>query len=347
MRGTTARNHLNLNNRIGLPLSILNASADASFWVLEAGISEPGDMDELGTILRPDCGIVLNAGAAHTRGLGDKGTAHYKSRLLKYVQTGGKAFVCADYPDLMREVGLLAPQLRGRGVEVNFFSAAGAKEAMCTAVYLGSASATHGRFLVRVDGRECAVNAPFRGSYGAENVAACFAVAWRIGLSFDEISQGLAAAEPPRQRFVQVRRGECLIIDDTYNANPLSAGRMVEAAAALAGEEGKPLVLVMGEMLELGEVAESAHEELGLRMAQAAPAAVFWKGGMADSIRRGLAGGGYTGAFYPIAGGQEFSALLDEIPLSPGVVLFKGSRSNKLERLVDVLCNVLPEAGGN
>ena len=347
VRGTTAKNTLNLNNRIGLPLSMLNAPTEASFWVLEAGISEPGDMDELGAMLRPDYGLVLNAGAAHVLGLGDKGTAHYKAKLLTYIQPGGKAFVCADYPDLVREVHLLAPLLSERDIELNFFSAAGAGGAMCKARYLGPFSSTQGHFMVEVDERECPICAPFRGSYGAENVAACFAVAHRAGLDFVEIAQGFATAELPRQRFAQVRRGECLIIDDTYNANPLSARRMIEAAADLAAEEDKPLVLVMGEMLELGDMAEEAHERLGQQMAEAGPQTVFWKGGMVDAVRRGLRLGGYNGVFYPVAGGQEFFALVEESPFERGVVLFKGSRSNKLERLVEVLCNTLPDAGGN
>ena len=346
VRGQTARNHMNLNNNIGLPLSMLNASAEAVFWVLEAGISEPGDMDELGAILRPDFGLVLNAGAAHTQGLGDKGTAHYKAKLLRYMRPGGQAFVCADYPDLVREARLLTPVLATRSVELHFFSASG-QEAMCKARYLGGVSSTRGLFLVQIDGKELRAVAPFRGVYGAENIAACVAVAYRAGLTFEEIAKGLETAELPAQRFSQQRRGECLIIDDTYNANPLSTGRMVEAAAGLAEEEHKPLLLVMGEMLELGDVAEESHEHLGEQMAQVGPKAVFWKGGMVDAVRRGLARGGYAGAFYPVGGGQEFSALLDEIPVSPGVILFKGSRSNKLERLVAVLCDALPEAGGN
>ena len=218
---------------------------------------------------------------------------------------------------------------------------------MCKARYMGPFSPLQGRFLVEIDERECLLAAPFRGSYGAENVAACFAVAYRAGLDFHEITQGLAAAELPEQRFAQIRKGECLIIDDTYNANPLSAKRMLEAAAALALEEDKPLLLVMGEMLELGDVAEESHERLGRQMAQAGPQGVFWKGGMVDAVRRGLARGGYAGDFYPVAGGQEFSGLLEEYDLARGVVLFKGSRGNKLERLVEVLCNTLPEAGGN
>ncbi len=346
MRGETARNHMNLNNRIGLPLSMLNASAEASFWVLEAGISEPGDMDELGDILRPDFGLVLNAGAAHSLGLGDKGTAHYKARLLRYVQPLGKAFICADYPDLVREVGELSPKPSERGIEINWFSGAGHPQAMCTARYLGSFSATQGRFLVETEDRECLIYAPFRGAYGAENVAACFAVARRAGLSFEEIAQGFAGAELPAQRFCLIRKDNCLIIDDSYNSNPLSAGRMIEAAADLAQEGERPLFLVMGEMLELGDIAEQAHETLGRQMAAVHPHCVFWKGGMAEAVRRGLKLGEYKGPFYPVAGGQEFSGLLEEIHFRGGVILVKGSRGNKLERLVEVLDNSSAPAGG-
>ena len=85
MRGDTARNPLNLNNQIGLPLSMLEATGNESFWVMEAGISQPQDMDELGAVLRPDIGLVLNVGQGHVAGLGDRGVAYYKSRLLAHL----------------------------------------------------------------------------------------------------------------------------------------------------------------------------------------------------------------------------------------------------------------------
>ena len=86
-----------------------------------------------------------------------------------------------------------------------------------------------------------------------------------------------------------------------------------------------------------GERAEQAHEELGRTMAQASPALVFWKGGQAEAVQRGLRGAGYDREFYPVSGGQDFSLLLEELEPQSGLFLFKGSRRNNLERLVDIL----------
>ncbi|MEI3478140.1 MAG: Mur ligase family protein [Bilophila sp.] len=98
-RGATARTRLNLNNQIGLPLSMLAATGEEAFWVMEAGISHAGDMDELGAILEPDVALILNVGPGHAAGLGDRGTAYYKARLLSYLAPGGMAVVSADYPN--------------------------------------------------------------------------------------------------------------------------------------------------------------------------------------------------------------------------------------------------------
>ena len=103
VRGKTARNALNLNNQIGMPLSMLAADGDEAFWVMEAGISHEGDMEALGAILRPDLALILNVGAGHTAGLGKKGVAWHKTRLLASLAGGGRALVSADYPDLARE----------------------------------------------------------------------------------------------------------------------------------------------------------------------------------------------------------------------------------------------------
>ena len=84
-RGKTACNALNLNNQVGMPLCMLKTDGDEDFWVFEAGISHEGDMDELGAILKPDLALILNVGAAHTEGLGERGVAWHKSRLLAHL----------------------------------------------------------------------------------------------------------------------------------------------------------------------------------------------------------------------------------------------------------------------
>lgn len=336
LRGLTERNPMNLNNQIGLPLSMLNASAEALFWVMEAGISEERDMDELGQILRPDAALILNVGEGHLSGLGERGVAANKARLLDYVQPGGLVLVSADYPDLREEVKGRGKALSNKCVEALGFSAH-SRQVFSWAEYLGPSPDNAGQYRVSVDGREFFVHTPFQGVFGSENVAAIAAMATKMGLNADEMARGFAAARLPDQRFSRRRYGDIVLVDDSYNANPLSATRMIDACRTMADESGLPLVLVMGEMLELGARAEKAHEELGRTMAKASPALIFWKGGQAGAVQRGLRSAGYDQHFYPVSGGQDFSLLLEELDPKRGLFLFKGSRRNNLERLVDIL----------
>ncbi|MCL1939079.1 MAG: Mur ligase family protein [Desulfovibrionaceae bacterium] len=411
-RGRTERNPLNLNNQIGLPVSMLNASAAAAFWVMEMGISEAGDMDELGEILRPDVGVILNVGDGHVSGLGELGVAAHKARLLDYIQLGGVAVVSRDYADLNRQVDERRSALARRGVQVLRFSGsasvcrdtssgllcapgqdqkspapspkatpswsdqsaplvagsavlhdsvhcAAAKhsadklkhyrdsdEVYARAAYAGP-GVEGGVYKVWSKDVHFAVTTPFRGDFGSENVAAIAAVAIKLGLSQEAISEGFASARLPEQRFRAERYPRCTLLDDSYNANPLSSSRMLQAARSMADEYGQFLLLVMGEMLELGSKAESAHEALGETMAAVKPEMVFWKGGQGEAIARGLRKGGYSGKLYPLSGAQEFDVLLEESDLDNVLVLFKGSRGNKLERLVAVFREKVSPAGEN
>ncbi len=215
--GETVKNPVNFNNQIGLPLSMLNASQDAAYWVMEAGISKPHDMDELASMLRPDIALILNAGPGHVQELGDRGVAHYKARLLAYLAPNGQGIVSADYPALVREVETYP-------IESVYFSALDA-EATYFASFLGLEGFS-GRFRLFLDGETLTVKAPFLGSYGAENVAAVGAVAHILGLTAPEIAAGFAASEPPAQRFILREKERYQVIDDSYNANPLSMSRM-------------------------------------------------------------------------------------------------------------------------
>ncbi|WP_290924926.1 UDP-N-acetylmuramoyl-tripeptide--D-alanyl-D-alanine ligase [Halodesulfovibrio sp.] len=329
VRGETARNHLNLNNQIGLPVSMLAASGDEKYWVMEAGISQPHDMDELGAIMRPDLAIILNVGEGHTEGLGDKGVAYYKSQLLKYVQQGGVGLVSADYPELTEAC-------EGKFDEMRYFSI---KDPECAyyAEYIGAVSEVHGKYRVNLCGKEFEVTVPFRGEFAAENVIAVAAAADIIGLLSKEIIQGFAQATLPEKRFNCSQRGNWLVIDDCYNSNPLSCARALETAAELAKD--KPLVLVLGEMLELGEQAYEAHRDLGKKIAESNADVVCWIGNNRNAVKDGLDETDFTGEFHCVETPQQFLNLCRTLCVDDGAILFKGSRGNKLERFVSVFCD--------
>lgn len=325
VRGKTARNALNMNNQIGLPLSILRTDGDEDFWVMEVGISKAHDMEELGSILCPDMALIINVSTAHMEGLGEKGVAWHKAGLLRHLTEHGQGLVSADYADLVREVRAVCPS-------VQFFSATG-KPVRYRAAYNGPLSTDTGQergiYRLWLDGDALDVATPFRGTYGTENAIAIAAVAHSLGCSSAEISKGFAEAALPQQRFQTATVGQWHCINDTYNANPLSMKRMLEAAAEKAGNN--PLVCVLGAMGELGQVAPAEHHALGKFLAVLRPKAVFWHGKYFEEFSTGLAVQGYAGPCCHVHSVEDFMQHWGECPVESGVILFKGSRSNCLE----------------
>ncbi len=326
-----AKNKLNYNNQIGLPLSMLAANGSEDYWVMEAGISQVHDMDELGSMLLPDMALVLNVGAAHTEGLGEKGVAWHKVQLLKYIKKNleKQAFVCADYEDLLKNAKEIYQN-------ICLFTSQNFNAATYKAKYLGmDEEKRRGKYEVIIENERFSVETPFYGSYGAENIAAIAAVAHGLGLQKQEIIMGLEQIKLPEQRFnVHEKNGWC-VIDDTYNANALSMRKMLEATVQRAGHG--PCYAVLGTMGELGSLAEKEHEVLGQVIASLKIKAIFWKGAYAQEVLKGLKLNNYAGIFENINCVDEFSHKWNEAKLHAGTVLCKGSRSNRLEELVNII----------
>ncbi len=341
-----ARNKLNYNNQIGLPLSMLSASGNEDYWVMEAGISQPHDMDELGSILEPDMALVLNAGNAHTEGLGAKGVAWHKAQLLKYIKPDNsampQAFVCADYAELVQHAKAICPEAYlFSGQELGL-------SAECKATYLGmgeGADGAKGKYSVSYAQKSFEISTPFYGSYGAENIAAIVSIAHNLGLGEQEIINGIQSVSLPEQRFNMHELGAWCIIDDSYNANALSMQKMLEAAVQKSGNA--PCYAVLGAMGELGNVATQEHENLGHNLANLGIKNVFWKGPHAHDVLKGLEAENHAGKFIIVNDASDFGAKWHEAKLSPGTVLCKGSRSNALDEFVSIILHQIKTEQGN
>lgn len=326
----------NYNNQLGLPCAILAANGEEDFWILEAGISHAGDMDELGAIARPDLAVILNAGPGHCQGLGEKGTAWHKARLLAHLRPGGEALVSADYPELVA-------QCRRHAVAVSYFGVP------CRAGLEYCADArdlAEGEFALCLHGESLLVKTQFRGAYGAETAIAAAACADLCGIEPDSIIRGLAQARLPEGRGQSFECGRWRIFDDTYNANPLSMQKMLAAAAHSASSAQLPLYVVLGEMGELGEESAKWHRLLGRELAQIAPAAIFWKGGFFAEVKAGYASGGGSAPVLNISDTGSFLKSWRSCATLPGAVIFKGSRANHMEELLAALKNDLNGGGG-
>lgn len=343
LAGKAHKTDVNHNNQVGMPLDMLQAQGDEDFWIMEAGISHKGDMDELGAVMLPDSALVVNAGVGHTEGLGEMGVAWNKARLFLYLAEGGMGTACGDYPELVENALKNCPDVRffstkkgsrvlnGQGRDVCVCHAEAVESGEEGDTYRISFAADEGRPASEIT---CATT--LRGESGAEDCAAAALVCRRLGVADSVIAGGLERPLPQSQRSAVKKAGNFYLVDSTYNANPLSMGRTLRATADRAQKLGLPLVCVLGHMGELGAKSESSHTELGSLLASLHPAAVFWKGGREQEVRNGLARGGYAGSFAVIggeaAGREAFASWLSPERKAEGaVVLFKGSRLNRLE----------------
>ncbi len=319
-RFVVGKNYKNWNNQLGLPLSLLMQSGDEDFWIMELGINNPADMGELGEILLPDAALILNVGSCHLEGLGDvSGVAASKSHILDYLRAGHKAFINLDYPDLQREAG------SRRNLNITWFSSRDPKAA-CRVSH-----SRDNRFILHAHGQELPFEAPVQGAHFCENLAAIWAVALEYGMQPDEVQAGLEKASLPEQRMSISRAGDWIIIDDSYNANPMSMQAALETARSLTS--GGNLILVLGDMAELGQAEAQAHKDLGRSLCARAFTALFYHGDNLDHVLSGMNGAG-SRRTHEIQDVSSFLSAWDKMGCPDGVILFKGSRRAGMENFV-------------
>ena len=207
------------------------------------------------------------------------------------------------------------------------------------ASWIGCDECGEGLYELSIAGDVFQVHCPCTGAWAAENLIASGLTAHTLSATAADIEAGLRSVVLPKQRFVRERIADMLRIDDTYNANPLSMTCAVDEAARMAREEERPLVFLLGEMRELGNVAYSAHRELGRHLAKLSPSAIFWKGGQAEALRCGLDDAGYSGHFLCVDDASSFPKVFFEarIPGKGPLLLAKGSRANALDTFLACL----------
>jgi UDP-N-acetylmuramoyl-tripeptide--D-alanyl-D-alanine ligase len=303
--------HGNLNNRIGVPLTLLSLPADTDVAVIELGTSIPGEIATLRDIVRPDVSIVTSIAEEHLQGFGDiAGVLREESSVFHGVAVG---IVPSDDPDLVA-----AAASAGRVIR------AGLDE--------GDVHATSwklhddGTGTVVMDGTP--VHSPLRGAHNLRNLMLALAAAREVGVSAADAARGIASLTPPPMRANWQRVGSALVINDAYNSNPGSAVAAIEMLSAAPGTQK---VAVLGSMLELGSNSDRCHDAV-TRAALASPVTVIGgTGEFAASLQRLAAGDERVIVAEDVD--QLWTAL--EPRLQPdATILLKASRGAKLERIL-------------
>jgi UDP-N-acetylmuramoyl-tripeptide--D-alanyl-D-alanine ligase len=319
----------NLNNRIGVPHTLFQLDASVDTAVVEMGTSEPGEIAALAEMASPDIGVVTRVGLAHVEKLGSlEAVADEKTALLRALDAHGVAVAYGDDPLLRARASVIRAKRR------LFFGTEASSDVRLLESSVGP-EGTRARLLV--EGRPVEIGLRLFGEGAVMNAAASLAVSAAMGLSLEATAQGMAqvAASPGRLQPRSAERG-ILIIDDSYNANPLSAELALRTAERVARHRGAPLLVALGDMKELGLGAAEAHRQLGERVADVAPQLFVGVGEhMRDAVavaqRRGI-----ETLWYEDSAAAGAEALRERLP-DGAVLLVKGSRSVQMERMLEPL----------
>jgi UDP-N-acetylmuramoyl-tripeptide--D-alanyl-D-alanine ligase len=316
----------NLNNDIGMPLMLARIEDRHRFAVFEMGANHVGEIAYLTSLADPDVVVITNAAAAHLEGFGSlDGVARAKGEILQNAKRPEIAILNADDPyfddwsSLVEDIRLLSFGL-GPSADVH-------ADDIVTGV-------EQSQFRLKLPGRSVTVRLPLPGIHNVRNACAAAAVAHALDIDTSQIKEALEGVSPVGGRLQPLRgTNGATLFDDSYNANPLSVNAAAEFLAQLSGESW----LVLGDMKELGHDAPALHREVGEAARRSGIDRLFALG---DLSRNTVEGFGEHARWF-----GSIDALVDELSgcLSNSVnVLVKGSRSMRMERVVDALREVEP-----
>jgi UDP-N-acetylmuramoyl-tripeptide--D-alanyl-D-alanine ligase len=304
-----AATRANFNTEIGVPIEILSAPAGTEVLVLEHAMRGKGQIAELAAISQPDVAVVVNVGPVHLELLGTvEAVAAAKAELIIALREGGTAVVPAQEP-------LLEPYLRP-GLRVIRFGPGGDVRV--------SGAAVDGRVEIDLAGQAIQLEVPFAQAHLRTNLLAAAAAASAIGV----IPSGRVevAFSPGRGQRTELPGG-VTVIDDCYNANPMSVRAALDDLAASAPAGGRSRrVAVLGDMLELGPSEHRFHVEAGRHAAAAGVEVLVTVGPLAAAMAEG-----FSGELHSVASAAEAAPLVRALVRPGDVVLVKGSRGVGLE----------------
>jgi UDP-N-acetylmuramoyl-tripeptide--D-alanyl-D-alanine ligase len=315
------------NNDIGVPLTLLRLEKSHQAAVLEAGTNHPGELAPLLKMMRPHYGVLTCIGREHLEFFGDvAGVAREEGWLAELLPADGKLFVNGDDEWTSQTV----ERTRAAAVRVGF---AASNDWRARGLRLdkqgvrfqveGPKADFAGEYRIHLLGRHQVVNALFAIAIGME-----------LGLNRAEVARGLAECGPPKMRLELWEHSGVRVLDDAYNANPDSVVAALQTLRELPCKGRR--VAVLGDMAELGVHSEAAHEEIGRRAAELGVGQLFAVGKMAPVITCAARGAGLNRVF-EFADVETAAAAVKSFVKSGDVVLLKGSRATRLERIGEVL----------
>lgn len=324
----------NFNNEIGMSLTILGIREEHEIAVLEMGISHFGEMHELSKIARPDICVMTNIGQCHLEYLGDRdGILRAKSEIFDYMKEEGTVCLNGD-DDKLRTIQAV------HGETPVFFGRQSENDIVATNIKNNGLFGSEAVIEIKKDGavwKQIPVTIHLPGEHMVDNALAATTVGLRLSLSPEEIQAGIESVEPVAGRSNLIQSGSRVLIDDCYNANPVS----MKAALELLGTAKSRKVAILGDMFELGEQERQMHAGVGTYAVHAGIDLIICVGILSKSM--------YDAAieeqtqnktecqviWYETK--QELLAHIQELLTEDDTVLIKASHGMGFTEIVDIL----------
>lgn len=320
----------NLNNHLGVPLTLLDEPHDPAALVIELGMSAPGENDQLAAIVRPTVAVITSIALEHLEFMGTlEAIAAAEAEVVPHVASDGVIVVPGDEPTLR-------PHLpTGPSPRVLRFGPSEDDDVQVVGVRQGERTEATLRL---PGGQRVQLRLALFGAHNARNAAAALAVGCHLGLPLSPMLEALEAVEPVGDRGRVQPYGEHLVIADCYNSNPGSVEAALTALASLRATRSGPLIAVLGDMLELGPREHALHAEVGRRCAELGLDGVITLGPRSEATAEAARAAGVTAKHLADDVDGAAAAVREALGhASPGAVLVKASRGMRLERVVAAL----------
>jgi len=319
-KGKTLSNKGNFNNRIGVPLTVFNLTSDTEYATFEIGTSEFGEIKVLTDIIAPHCGIITNIGSSHLEFFKTpENVLKEKRTLIDGIDDDGFIVLNNDNNYLKSIIS----QTTKKVITFGLYSGAD--------VYAKNIKLWLDRpmFDMYIDGRKETIELPIKGKFNIFNALGAAAVAYGLGFSIQDIKEGLAKCEPPKMRMqAYTLNNGAIVINDAYNASPTSMHESIKSLAQ--SYPNKEVILVLGDMLELGENSPQYHADIGKYINSLSYVrSVYLLGDMVNHIKRELSD--KKSKFF-ISKKILCEELMQDLTEN-SLVFIKGSRGMKLDEV--------------
>lgn len=324
--GNVQKTSGNFNNEVGVPMTLLELNEKHQAAVVEIGMRGLGQIETLAQVVKPTIGIVTNVSETHIELLGSiENIARAKGELVESIQSGGTIILNADN---VHTAGM--KNLAGAGVNVVTYGLESSADVRAKDILIGSVST---EFTLCCRGEEYDFEIPMLGRHNVSNTLAAIAAGLTLGLSVEDIQRGISSLTTTKMRFEVIRRDGLTIVNDAYNASPASMRVAIKTASEIYSGR---LIAVLGDMLELGDISEAVHREIGAELVENKFDTLITLGELGKFIAAGARDAGLKNV-YTFDTHEDAAKKILELVRDGDTILFKASHVMHMEKIIELI----------